>query len=164
MKCKNCGHPKNYHVDHNLSCNALHCACKQFIPFEVLKPTNECQISNHSPQSGLMPVKKIESVSEDKDPDSLKCLDEKGTNTSSGSAFILSDKITHLVYDEPHIQVKHVAEFIRRLKEEIKLNMKCGHRDSFTGLCGLSIAMCDGCSETLDIIYEKIDKLSGSFK
>jgi len=32
----------------------------------------------------------------------------------------LTEKITHLVYDEPHIQVKDVREFIRLLNEELQ--------------------------------------------
>ena len=33
--------------------------------------------------------------------------------------FNLTEKITHLDYDEPHLQVKDVVEFIRLLKEEL---------------------------------------------
>ena len=33
--------------------------------------------------------------------------------------FNLTEKITHLDYDEPHLQVKDVREFIRLLKEEL---------------------------------------------
>ncbi|KKL05084.1 hypothetical protein LCGC14_2609630, partial [marine sediment metagenome] len=97
MKCKNCEH--QFGIHHNSKwCQQSGCFCKQFTPsqnkgcgkrFAVienihipcglhlcpsckLKPTNECQISssNHS------------SIDDDKDPDSLKRLDEKGTNTS----------------------------------------------------------------------------------
>ena len=138
MKCKNCGQELNFDTHPNWD-------CKQFIPSEVLKPTNECQISNHSPHKSKrtagVPVSTI--GHEDKDPDSLKCLDEKGTNTSSGSAFILSDKIDGLIDEfieewcgsmSAHLldsdendgerlrdNIKELyAEFIRLLKEELQ--------------------------------------------
>ena len=147
LQNKGCG--KRFAVIEN-----IHIPCGLHLcPSCKLKPTNECQISssNHS------------SIDDDKDPDSLKRLDEKGTNTSSGSAFILSDKV--FGYKGYVIRTKDVAEFIRRSQEvDILLRSK---------LLSLIIEYLQN-EETYPLqdllikieklFSKKIDKLAGSFK
>ena len=74
-----------------------------------------------------------------------------------------------LTIKDPLLKGEDVKEFIKRLKEYLKLNIKCGGKVNNmggigmpSGTCGICISMCDKCSEKIDEYFEAIDKLAGN--
>lgn len=190
MKCKNCGCDKTYHVK-GVGC--IKCSkgsvlefhpCEQFIPSEVLMTTNENQISNQNKGCGrnygtnvscgegtyLCPSCSSNSPDvRDKDPDSLKRLDEKGTNTSSGSHTSLSDKIDGLInefIEEWCGMSAHLLDSDENDGERLRDNLKNLHKEFIRLLKDFDWfeTIDEDWEDTLERFEQFKNKLSGSFK
>ena len=142
--CGNCGHDRFNHIYWDekgngelLECHMIGCECKKFTPQMSEKEKNMrltvaltggnpydpvFKPQNHSPHK---PVCHSASRSEDTEPDSSKCLNERGTNATSGShnQESLSDKIINpITIVNPKTKViwdKDVKEAVKKLKKEL---------------------------------------------